>query len=222
MHDCMWARGQGGRPRNSLFQSLSVDMTPLPAVLKLLQHTPSFLFPPPHSLFLSDLVPGSWESSGQLRWHHTSLKILFACLPPNTWALFLFLVFGLNPSELLRGWITRAPIHAARYAFTHSYCAFSTYTHLLTPTYTRPHIKAAAERAVGVHDLNINLETKLQTLRFAQLAPGQVHVLSYFVQHEQMKLLWCHRNTGCMFSIIWSLKYQSQYVTSHWKNTTVP
>lgn len=143
MHDCMWARGQGGRPRNSPFQSLSVDMTPLPAVLKLLQHTPSFLFPPPHSLFLSDLVPGSWESLVQIRWHHTSLKILFACLPPHTSALisFLLLLFGLNPFELLHGWITRAPINAARYAFTHSYCAFSTHTHTHTYLHLLTHIR---------------------------------------------------------------------------------
>lgn len=45
-------RGQAGRPRNSLFQSLSVDMTPLPAVLKLFEHKPSFLFPSPHPVFL--------------------------------------------------------------------------------------------------------------------------------------------------------------------------
>lgn len=50
------SEGTGGQAQNSLFQSLSVDMTPLPAVLKLLQHTPSSLFSPPHSLVLSDLV----------------------------------------------------------------------------------------------------------------------------------------------------------------------
>lgn len=39
---------------------------------------------------------------------------------------------------------------------------------------------------MGVHDLNINIETKLQSLCFVQLASGQVHVLSYFVLHEQI------------------------------------
>lgn len=50
---------RGGRPRNSPFQSLSVDMTPLPAVLERPRRTPSFLFLLPNSLFLSDSVPGS-------------------------------------------------------------------------------------------------------------------------------------------------------------------
>lgn len=192
IHDCMWVREQGGRPKNSLFQSLSVDMTPLPAVLKLLQHMPSFLFSPPRSLVLLDLVACSKESSGQIRWNHTYLKT-FACLPLNTLALTVFwLHYLVWPIALLD---YSSPLNTARYAFTHSHRAFSTYTH--TYFHTSAYLSSCRE-LVGVHDLNINLEIKLKSLQMASL---RVHVLSYTVQRKHMRPLWYHTRSSVFRSL---------------------
>lgn len=66
----------------------------------------------------------------------------------------------------------------------HSYCTPPVHTQLLT------HIRIfKQQRAMGAHNVSTNLETKLQTLCFVQLASRHVHVLSYYYQHKQMRLL---------------------------------
>lgn len=127
----------GGRaaPQNSLFQSLSVDMTPLPAVVKLLQHTPSFLFSPPHALILPDLV---WKVQAGLDKFVLLFKLCLSALPQDTLALTVFgFIVCFRPFELLHCWITRSSL--TRHAM-HSPTQTGDSAHTPTPTFTHPHI----------------------------------------------------------------------------------
>lgn len=130
-------RWGGGRaaPKNSLFQSLSVDMTPLPAVVKLLQHTPSFLFSPPHALILPDLV---WKVQAGLDKFVLLFKLCLSALPQDTLALTVFgFIVCFRPFELLHCWITRSSL--TRHAM-HSPTQTEDSAHTPTPTFTHPHI----------------------------------------------------------------------------------
>lgn len=156
MHDCMRVRGEGvgggwggavegggkGRrrggaaPKNSLFQSLSVDMTPLPAVVKLLQHTPSFLFPPPHALILPDLVCKVQAGLDEILYFCPNFVL--PALPRDTLALTVFgFIACFSPFELLHCWITRSSL--TRHAM-HSPTQTGDSAHTPTSTFTHPHI----------------------------------------------------------------------------------